>query len=336
MMKNTDLSSVLKNHSFAIDTEKNIEIMVDFPLKIDEKNMKFYLDSDYKITVNTVGTFLSDFLNTDFESYTEFSEFYVNYGSLISEKKDINNYYNIDMNAFNIFKEVASKVLKKHKAKYIELQKQVDMILDYCLLNPNKDAAKFSPIERLYVLERISPGLTILDENKSLSYKAGIFSSFPGETEKDIYNFLSKKKNNVSELNLLIPNSLSELLYISIFYLLKSNIYFKKCKNCLKYFVTTNSQINYCDRIALNYSKKTCRDIGRQASFVNLKNTDPVLNYYHKVYNRKAMMSYRNPDIDQYNVDFKKFKEQGKKKRMQYINNKLSAEEFEKWIKKND
>ncbi len=49
----------------------------------------------------------------------------------------------------------------------------------------------------------------------------------------------------------------------------------------------------------------------------------------------KSMMKSRNPDIDKYVKDFNKFKEVGKKKVKQYKDNKLSAEDFENWIKKN-
>ena len=91
------------------------------------------------------------------------------------------------------------------------------MILDYCLLNPNNKAKEYKPIERLYVLRRISPNLTILNENKSAYYSINLFSSYPGTTEKDIYAFLSKRKMQVIEYDLILPYDISSILYTNPF-----------------------------------------------------------------------------------------------------------------------
>ena len=209
------------------------------------------------------------------------------------------------------------------------------MILDYCLLNPNKKAISFKPIERLYVLRRIASNLTLLNENKASYYSVNLFSSYPGKSEKEIYDFLSQKKNRVTEYDLILPYNLSAIIYKSICSILKGNVYLKSCKNCSRYFIATNKSYNYCENIAPSEKKKTCREIGRRLVFENNKNNDPILASYYQLYNRKAMMKSRNSDIAKYITDFDKFKETGKKKVAQYKNGKLSPDDFKRWIEKN-
>lgn len=331
-----DISKILPDCSYAVDMKNNVEILIDFPIKIDKKNMELYLDSKYKISKKNLGTFLSDFLNTNFNDYNDFSEFYSEYGQLLIETNTLNKDYKVNIEEINYVKDFIIQVQEKNKKKCILLQKQVDIILDYCLFNPTKDAANFEPIKRMYVLKRISPALTILNENYFESYKTILFSSFLGKTEKEMYNFLSNKRNKIEELDLLVPKSLSQILYHSILAVLKNNVHLKICKNCNKYFVTKNSKINYCDRISPNYYKKTCRQVGRNNSFNVSKQNDKALNYYHKVYSRKAMMKYRNPDIIQYEKSFNKYKNSGRKKREKYMAGLLSEEDFIKWISENE
>ena len=297
--------------------------------------MEFNINSNYKIISQPLGTFLSDFLNTDFENYDDFLSFFTKYSlSLLEYNKLKKLFTNVSCLESN-FKEIILNLQDKNKSMCVKLQKQTDMILDYCLLNPSKKAEIYKPIERLYVLRRISPTLTLLNENKSAYYSVNLFSSTPGKTEKELYDFLAKKKNFVIEYDLILPYNISGILYKSISSILKGKVYLKICKNCGKYFIASNKAYNYCENIAPREIKKTCREIGRKVSFKNAQNIDPILNMYYKVYNRKSMMKSRNPDIEKYIKDFDKFKETGKKKLNQYKNGKLSVEDFKNWIEKN-
>lgn len=335
MEENTYILDILSGLGLAINEKNNSEIVINYPINFDKKTMKFVIDSNYKITFQQLGCFLSDFLNADFNGYDDFLNFFTKYSlSLLNYnklKKVFKNGYCTEEN----FKDFVFDLQTKNKNLLNKLQEQTDMILDYCLLNPNKRAKEYKPIERLYVLRRISPNLTILNENKSAYYSTNLFSSYPGSTEKDIYEFLSKKKNKVIEYNLILPYDLSSIIYKSICSILKEIIYLKSCKNCNKYFIATNRAYNYCQNIAPREKIKTCRDIGRKATFENAKTNNPILDLYYKVYNRKSMMKSRYPDIPKYVNDFNKFKETGKKKIKQYKTNKLSAEEFKNWIEKN-
>lgn len=335
MEENTYILDILSGLGLAINEKNNSEIVINYPINFDKKTMKFIMDSNYKITFQKLGCFLADFLNADFNEYTDFLNFFTKYSLSLLDYNKLKKAFKNGYCTENNFKDFIFNLQTKNKNLLNKLQEQTDMVLDYCLLNPNKKAEEYKPIERLYVLRRISPNLTILNENKSAYYTTNLFSSYPGSTEKEIYEFLSKKQNDVIEYDLILPYNLSSIIYKSISSILKGVVYLKSCKNCNKYFIATNKAYNYCENIAPGEKEKTCRNIGRRATFESAKENDALLDLYYKNYNKKSMMKSRNPDIDKYVKDFNKFKEVGKKKVKQYKDNKLSAEDFENWIKKN-
>ncbi len=335
MEENTYILDILSGLGLAINEKNNTEIVINYPIIFNKKSMEFTIDSDYKIFSQPIGTFLADFLNTDFEEYNEFLTFFTKYSLSLLDYKKLNKLFKNGSCSEDNFRNFTMDLQNKNKNMYLKLQEQTDMILDYCLLNPNKKAEEYKPIERLYVLRRISPTLTVLNENKATYYSTNLFSSYPGTSEKEIYEFLSKKKNKVVEYDLILPYDISSIIYKSICSILKEKVYLKVCKNCGKYFIATHKSYNYCENIASGETTKTCRDIGRKNAFENAKGSDPILDFYYKIYNRKSMMKSRNPDIEKYNLEFNKFKEIGKKKVNQYKKGKLDSEEFKKWIEKN-
>ena len=335
MDENEYISDILSGLGFAINEKNHSEIIINYPINFDKKNMEFNILSNYIINIQPIATFLSDFLNCDFDNYDDFLNFFCKYSLSLLDYKKIVKLFTDNTCSKKDFEQFILNLLNKNKNSYKKLQEQADVILDYCLLNPSKKALEFKPIERLYVLRRISPALTLLNEHKSMYYSVNLFSSYPGETEKQIYDFLSKKKNEVTELDLILPFDISAILYKSICSILKGDVYLKVCKNCGKYFIAKIKSLNYCSSLAPNDKKKTCREIGRRISFQNSKNNDPVLSLYYQVYSRKSMMKSRNPDIEQYTNNFNKFKETGKKKLNKYKNGDISPEEFKKWIQKN-
>lgn len=335
MDENKYISDILAGLGFALNEKNHSEIIINYPIKFNKKSMEFCISSDYKIHMQPIATFLSDFLNCNFDEYDDFFSFFCKYSLSLLDYKKLVKLFKNNTCSDKDFEQFILNMLDKNKIHYKKLQEQTDAILDYCLLNPNKKALEFKPIERLYVLRRISPTFTLLNEPKSAYYSVNLFSSYPGETEKQIYEFLSKKKNEVTELALILPYDISAILYKSICSILKEEVYLKVCKNCNKYFIATNNSLNYCSNLAPNDTKKTCKEIGRRVSFQNSKNNDPILSLYYQVYSRKSMMKSRNPDIEQYANSFNKFKELGKKKLNKYKNGEISSEDFKKWIQKN-
>ena len=335
MEENDYILNILSGLGLAINEKNHCEIIINYPIKFNKKSMQYEMNSEYKIMMQPIGSFLSDFLNTDFNEYDDFLEFFSKYSlSLLNYSKLLRLFKDKKCDESK-FKEFVNDLLSKNKNHYTKLQEQTDMILDYCYINPNKRAKNYKPIERLYVLRRIAPNLTLLNENKSAYYSVNLFSSYPGESEKEIYEFLAKKNNKVTEFDLILPYDISSIIYKSIGSILRQEVYLKVCKNCNRYFIAKNKSSNYCSNIAPNETKKTCKEIGRKNVFENSKNEDPIIFSYYQVYNRKAMMKSRYPDIQKYIEDFEKYSRIGKNKLAKYKNNKITAEEFKNWIKKN-
>ena len=85
MEENSYISDILSGLGLAINEQNNNEIIINYPIILDKKTMEFVLDFKYKITTQTLGTFLSDFLNTDFEDYNEFYLFFLKYSLSLTE-----------------------------------------------------------------------------------------------------------------------------------------------------------------------------------------------------------------------------------------------------------
>lgn len=327
------IQDILNGLGLAINEKNNSEIIINYPINFIKNNMKFHIDSNYKIIFQPLGKFLVDFINTDFNSYDSFFDFFVKYYLSLLGIDKIKKIFKDYTCSEQDFKNIIVNYLDKNSNKYIKLQEQIDMILDYCLFSPNKKALEFTPIERLYVLRRTACDLTLLTSNKATYYNIHLFSSFPGNSESEIYKFLKSKKNKVTEENLIIPYDISGIIYKSIVSILSEKVYLKNCKNCNKYFIAKNKSSEYCNNI-INGTKKTCSEIGRLKVFNNIKNNDVALSLYYKVYSRKSMMKSRNPDISQYAEEFNNFKTLGKKKLEKYKQGTLSSVDFIQWIKK--
>ena len=333
MNKSEYIQDILNGLGLAINEKSNSEIIINYPINFVKKTMNFKIDLNHKMIFQPLGTFLVDFINVDFNDYASFLEFFIKYNLSLIDINKIKKIFNNYTCSEQDFRKFIMNYLNKNSNKLIKLQEQIDMILDYCLLSPSKKALEFTPIERLYVLRRFSCDLTLLHSNKDIYYNIHLFSSFPGNSENEIYKFLKSKKNKVTEEDWIIPFDISGIINKSIVSILSGKVYLKNCKNCNRYFIAKNKSSEYCNNI-VNGTKKTCHEIGRLKVFNNMKNNDVALSLYYKVYSRKSMMKSRNPDIIQYAEEFNNFKTLGKKKLEKYKQGDLSSIDFIKWIKK--
>ena len=234
----------------------------------------------------------------------------------------------------NEYNKFIQNLMNTTQKRLIKLQEQLDMILDYTLLNPSNKTKKLSPLQRLYVLERTDETLTLLRANKIEYFALHYFSKNPGYVEKEIIDCLSKNKTQIASIDFLIPYDIESLLYVQLCDILKAEICFKSCKYCNRYFIAENKKTEYCNNIA-PASNKTCKEIGRKKVYYDLMKKDKALQLYNKIYCRKATMANRYPDIKKYIADYEHFKKIGKKKVANYKSNMITSEDFINWINKN-
>lgn len=333
MEEYTYIQTIFNYIGIAVDKKNNNEIVVNYPIFYLKKNRQYFIKK-YEIISRPFGTFFADFINCDFTLETDFNKFFKKYSISLLDLDKFKKIFKDNVCSEETYNKFLKKIMEDNLKKLLRLQEQLDMILDYCLINPSTKVSKLSPIERLYVLERTNETLTIFKAKKIEFINIHYFSKDAGNSEKEVIENLIKNKTNIGSIDLLIPHSIESILYMQLCDILKEAINFKSCKNCNRYFVAENKRIEYCNELAPD-SNRTCREIGRKKKYYdNIKN-DKALDLYNKVYYRKAQMSNRNPDLKTYLEDYEHFKKVGKNKLLKYKNGKITSEEFINWINKN-
>ena len=111
---------------------------------------------------------------------------------------------------------------------------------------------------------------------------------------------------------------------------MQEKTYLKKCKNCGKYFLTTNSAVIYCDNIFED--NKTCREIGASKVFIKNLEQDEAYSLYRKIYKKKQALAKSKGGT--YQISYNLFKYQGKNMKNAYKLEEITKEEFIKWLNK--
>lgn len=336
MANNSLISSVFDNIGFIINEKLNKEIMYFYPLIFNEKKCVYEYGNSYKMFTKPLGSFFAYFLNTDFEEFNEFKEFFLEYTFLLLDnnlKKDIHKKFFSEAN-FELF---IKNIYDKNAKRLLKIQQQIDEILDYCIINPKKKKVDYTPLQRLFILQATQENLTILHNTKmetSTIYLVDNKEIF-NKTENELYSVLADKQYRIDKITVNIPLSIESILYFTLCQIIENKLKFKTCNTCGKYFLPRNSVVNYCDNIAPG-SNRTCKELGRKYAFNKNNTADPLLERYYKIYYRKSTLARRNPDIVEYVKDFNSYKDNGKRKIEEYKKGKLSKEDFKKWLDKKD
>lgn len=332
MMDYDYLSSIFNYIGILVNQELKQEIIYYFPLVFSEKSNKYEFKNSYSIVTQPLGTFFVDFINTNFNNFDEFNDFFLKYSFAILDNNFKRKFTTMSLDKLE-FKNFVNKIYNKRCSSLKRIQEQLDEIMDYCIINPKKKNQDFTALDRFLVLQSVHENLPILRENKLETITFYKIDNCPitDKSENELYYLLSNKKNKTEKITVLIPPSIESLLYCILCNIMESTLFFKVCKNCNNYFIACNSKTEYCDRLAPD-SDKTCKEVGRKSVFQKNLNNDPLLSRYYKIYHQKSMLVQRSPDIIEYINDFNKYKEIGKKKIAAYKTQKLSKEDFKKWL----
>ena len=143
-----------------------------------------------------------------------------------------------------------------------------------------------------------------------------------------------------SIMNYCIIEDLSEFLYFEFMQMMKSGRQIKICKNCGRYFVLKDKRKReYCDRIF--EGDKTCKEIGAAIKFKKSlgDENDPLKiahGMYNTMYSRMTRAQDKLPrqksDIDISEDEFIEWSNLYSKYRKDYVEKKISGEEFLKLI----
>lgn len=314
----------------------------------DINNITGIFEDDYRTDSQLIGTALIEFLNLDFNNFTDFFTYFSKYFGVFMNSLDSDQlftiYSGITHEEYDEFFALLKSVHTQEKNKIKKIQKELEKAISYIYnLNNNEDLEALSLKQRFYVFQTINNYNMNLFDN--LRYKYSYSFVYPSEFYKN-QNKLTEKKliNKIKEYDpdgtKLTSNNYYEcpgvytMLYISLYNIVfMPDTYIKICKNCNRYFITSKSNTVFCENIFSD--NKSCREIGNQLLQKKKEREESVYGKYRKMYAKKAMMVKRNPDINSYKIDYDKWKKEAKQFLTNIKNGTKTYEQFEKWLNKN-
>lgn len=323
------------------------EEVIDLPkynqFETNESNL-FYEKSERIFTIDTVGTYLVDFLNTDFGSFDSIKRYVEKYdiyllNSLCCNKLDLKDLYSLKEynDVIKLLFNECSKDMEKIKSNFLQ-------VIDYVYnLYDLKEIEEFTPYERYYILSNsnLKNTITQYSDKLKLDFNTNINLMSIGESgtkAKYIYEKIDILKNdeNITFINcpyFISSNYFSSILYIELVELLSIKDFpLKKCQNCGKYFMPQKRTDEiYCNNIYEN--NMTCRQIGSKLSRKKrLQVENSIDRLYRNAYQQKLLRVKRNPNNEDYKVDFDWFKKRVKEIREEIKEGTKTEEDFKKWL----
>lgn len=325
-----------------METENKIELYLNEILK-EEQIIVPFLDYDvnqegryqYATKVyeqpNKIGILLLDFIQKDLKeiSYQIF-RFY-GFQTLLTENErkellGLNPHENEKLD------EKIDKLYSKYKKEFQSLKEQIIDIIEYCLFNEKEELKGLKPLEKLHVFinSKSIEEYSILKYNK-FTKRIKFNKDTNKMTDKELIEAIKDKENNRYGIQEIYEiDNFYNLLFLELYFILQEKTYLKKCNNCGKYFLTTNTAVIYCDN--LFEDNKTCREIGASKVYIKNLEKDEAYNLYRKVYKKKQALAKTKGG--KYELDYEMFKYKGKDKKNAYKLKEISKEEFIEWLKK--
>lgn len=152
------------------------------------------------------------------------------------------------------------------------------------------------------------------------------FAEKYGTTADDVKDYLTMPRFLSTYYNF---SSVADILELELSKMLESNIRFRKCKRCGKYFIMKgNYNTNYCDRISEGQTR-TCQELAAIDNYKQKTADNEAIKLYTKYYKRyHARVKVRQIKEN----DFNHWKLEAMTRRDQCIDGKMDIGEFEKWM----
>lgn len=280
---------------------------------------------------NKIGSIVLDFIQNDLKEMSYFIFRFYGFQTLLTEKerKEI---LALNPNEMEELDNKMEALYSKYQKEFKSFKNQIIDIFEDCLFNEKKELKDLSPLEKLYIFVNTKnveeyPILKYNEFNKVIK----INKDTSKITEKELIRSIKDKDNNRYGIKEIYEiDNFYNLLFLELYFILQEKTYLKKCKNCGKYFLTTNSAVIYCDNVFED--NKTCREIGASKVFTKNLEKDEAYNLYRKVYKKKQALAKSKGGT--FEIEYNLFKNQGKDKKNAYKLKEISKEEFMKWLNK--
>ena len=312
-----------------MEVKSKIEVpMLDY--ETNEEGNYQYTTKIYE-QPNKIGSIVLDFIQKDLKEMSYFIFRFYGFQTLLTEKerKEI---LALNPNEMEELDNKMEALYSKYQKEFKSFKNQIIDIFEDCLFNEKKELKDLSPLEKLYIFVNTKnveeyPILKYNEFNKVIK----INKDTSKITEKELIRSIKDKDNNRYGIKEIYEiDNFYNLLFLELYFILQEKTYLKKCKNCGKYFLTTNSAVIYCDNVFED--NKTCREIGASKVFTKNLEKDEAYNLYRKVYKKKQALAKSKGGT--FEIEYNLFKNQGKDKKNAYKLKEISKEEFMKWLNK--
>ena len=335
-------------------------------LKIIKKYIVLVNDISYKNSndddiLNLLQLLHKELSNTDckFLSYIDFETLYA------KQYKEICELINLQKeNIVEIEQEMKKENINKVTEKNLKARKNASYT-ELIYLHKENTFKKFvfNELEKLYkkienfkkLYSHISfnenfnfdkKDFKIIEENKEVFefYSINSYNKFVHfDKERIVFDLENAIYNNNSTNYKLIQcfefDYIMDLINISFAQCLNSKTYINCCKNCGKYFLpSVKNNEKYCDNISPQKSNKTCKEIGAKETFKYKIKLGKIEHEYNNTKSCLLMRIRRAEEKGQEkkkeiaNKKYIKFMEQFQIQNKKYNTNKITENEFVKWI----
>lgn len=123
-------------------------------------------------------------------------------------------------------------------------------------------------------------------------------------------------------------HNLRELVYLEVLSMIQAGAMVKKCRRCGKYFVFTNRNASYCNRI--DESGARCSIAGPQKNFLKKMSAEEALKIYNRAYKTRHARMKKGTMGEE---DFRLWHKNAKERLEQVRTGNLDITAFQEWLK---
>ena len=124
-------------------------------------------------------------------------------------------------------------------------------------------------------------------------------------------------------------HTLFQLLFLELEQLIKNGTIVKRCRQCNRYFITANKNVEYCDNIAEGETLP-CSEIGSTRAFLKKLDEDPALKFYNRSYKTHYARKVNGLMTSE---QFEVWRDEAKVKLEAVRSGDLDLGEYERWLK---
>ena len=321
-------------YNIAFDFANKKEYFYHFTIKSFEEGIYYF---GTNVVEQKLGSFLLEFLNTNFRKKKNFDNFVTKYCFIDLYSKVLHKkLYPPDIVSLKLSKkdltEALNKIYKMYSEDFIEFS---EIFRD--IANTKSRYKHLSALDKIddpkssEIFDIKAYNFSTKDYWKELEEYSDLFDSVYIDFHMiDFWGIFDTEKPFSDD----IPYSFRSRDVLNIIYLSFKQIECYKhpilqCENCKNLFVPDSAHdIKYCNEIFKN--NKTCRQLAPDLKYKKTLEDDPLLQKYRSRYQAIQRLARENPEKHQALYEY--YKVEGPKIRKKYLDKVITAQEFEDWI----